>query len=85
VPHTPVYNMQEVFQDPQIKHMGLEIEIARKGKPNIRTVAFPNAYSDTKNPHPLPPPELGEHNAEYLKPLGYSDQQLAEFKEKGII
>ena len=85
VPYTPVYNMQEVFQDPQIKHMGLEITLERKDKPNIRTVAFPNQYSDSKNPHPLPPPELGEHNAEYLKPLGYSDQQIAEFKERGII
>ena len=85
VPHTPVYNMLEVFQDPQIKHMGLEIELKRQDKPNIRTVAFPNTYSDSKNPHPLPPPELGEHNAEYLKPLGYTDQQIAEFKEKGVI
>lgn len=85
VPHTPVYNMQEVFQDPQIKHMGLEITLERKDKPNIRTVAFPNQYSDDKIPHPLPPPELGEHNAEYLKPLGYSDQQIGEFKDKGII
>jgi formyl-CoA transferase len=85
VPHTPVYNMQEVFQDPQIKHMGLEITLERKDKPNIRTVAFPNQYSDDKIPHPLPPPELGEHNAAYLKPLGYTDQQIAEFKEKGII
>jgi len=71
VPHTPVYNMQEVFQDEQIKHMGLEIMIERTDKPNIRTVGFPNEYSDSKNPHPLPPPELGEHNADYLKPLGY--------------
>jgi len=85
VPHTPVYNMQEVFQDPQIKHMGLEITLERQDKPNIRTVAFPNVYSDDKNPHPLPPPELGEHNAEYLKRLGYTDQQMAEFKDKGII
>ena len=85
VPHTPVYNMREVFQDPQIKHMGLEITLERKDKPNIRTVAFPNIYSETRSPHPLPPPELGEHNADYLKPLGYSDQQLAEFREKGII
>jgi crotonobetainyl-CoA:carnitine CoA-transferase CaiB-like acyl-CoA transferase len=85
VPHTPVYNMQEVFQDPQIKHMGLEITLERKDKPHIRTVAFPNIYSETRNPHPLPPPELGEHNAEYLKRLGYSDQQIAEFKEKGIL
>jgi formyl-CoA transferase len=85
VPHTPVYNLQEVFEDAQIKHMGLEIKIERKDKPDIRTVAFPNQYSADKSPQPLPPPELGEHTAEYLKPLGYSDQQIAELKEKGII
>jgi crotonobetainyl-CoA:carnitine CoA-transferase CaiB-like acyl-CoA transferase len=85
VPHTPVYNMQELFEDPQIKHMGLEITIERKDKPNIRTVAFPNIYSDSKSPHPLPPPELGEHNAEYLAPLGYDEAKIRELKEKGII
>ena len=85
VPHTPVYNLQEVFHDPQIKHMGLEITIERKDKPNIRTVAFPNRYSETRNPHPLPPPELGENNAEYLKPLGYTDDQLVDLKRQGVI
>jgi crotonobetainyl-CoA:carnitine CoA-transferase CaiB-like acyl-CoA transferase len=85
VPHTPVYNMQEVFQDPQIKHMGLEIAIERKHKPTIRTVKYPNEYSDTKIPHPAPPPELGEHNEEYLKSLGYDSAKIAEFKEKGVI
>jgi len=85
VPHTPVYNLLEVFEDPQIKHMGLEIKIERKDKPTIRTVKYPNEFSDTKIPHPLAPPELGEHNAEFLKPLGYDDAKLAEFKEKGII
>ena len=85
VPHTPVYNLQEVFHDPQIKHMGLEITIERKDKPNIRTVAFPNQYSEARNPHPLPPPELGENNAEYLKPLGYTDDQLVDLKRQGVI
>jgi formyl-CoA transferase len=85
VPHTPVYNLAEVFQDPQIKHMGLEIKIERPEKPTIRTVKFPIDYSETKVPHPAAPPELGEHNAEFLKPLGYDDKALAEFKEKGII
>ncbi len=85
VPHTPVYNLQEVFQDPQIKHMGMEIEIERKNKPSIRTVKFPLEYSDTKISHPTAPPELGEHNAEFLTSLGYDGTKIAEFKEKGII
>ena len=85
VPHTPVYNLAEVFQDPQIKHMGLEIEIERKDKPAIRTVKFPVDYSETKIPHPAAPPELGEHNGEFLKSLGYDDAEITELKEKGVL
>jgi crotonobetainyl-CoA:carnitine CoA-transferase CaiB-like acyl-CoA transferase len=85
VPHTPVYNLAEVFEDPQIKHMGLEIQIERKNKPTIKTVRFPVNYSDDKIDHPTPPPELGEHNSEFLKSLGYNDKAMAELKEKGVI
>ena len=46
---------------------------------------FPVDYGETKVPHPAAPPELGEHNAEFLKPLGYTDGQIAELKEKGIL
>ena len=31
------------------------------------------------------PPRKGEHNAEYLKAVGYSDEQIAEFEKNGII
>jgi formyl-CoA transferase len=85
VPHTPVYNMAELFQDPHIKHMGMEIQIPRDKKPTIRTVRFPVHYSEAKVPHPAPPPELGEHNVELFKPLGYDEKKLAGLKEKGVI
>lgn len=85
VPHTPVYNMAELFQDPHIKHMGLEIEIARKNNKHIRTVRFPVDYSDTQIPHPAPPPELGQHNLEFLEPLGLDEKALTELKKKGVI
>ncbi|HXG49843.1 MAG TPA: CoA transferase [candidate division Zixibacteria bacterium] len=85
VPHTPVYNLAEVFQDPQIRHMGLEIRIERKSKPAIRTVKFPLEYSEDGVPHPAPPPELGEHNGEFLAQLGYDAKKQAELKEKGVI
>jgi crotonobetainyl-CoA:carnitine CoA-transferase CaiB-like acyl-CoA transferase len=85
VPHAPVYNMAELFQDRHIKHMGMEIEIAREKKPPIRTVRFPVEYSETKIPHPAPPPELGEHNLELFKPLGWDEKALADLKDKGVI
>ncbi len=85
VPHTPVYNMAELFADPHIKHMGMEIEIARKDKPAIRSVRFPIDYSDTAVPHPAPAPELGEHNLEFFGPLGWDDKTLAVLKEKGVV
>jgi formyl-CoA transferase len=85
VPYTPVYNLKEVFEDPQIKHMGMEISIERTGKPTIRTVKFPVKYSEDEIQQPAPPPELGEHNGDYLKSLGYDEQRIAEFKERGII
>jgi len=46
VPHTPVYNLKEVFDDPQVKHMGMQIAIERKEKPTIRTVKFPLSHSE---------------------------------------
>ena len=85
VPYTPVYNMAEVFQDPQIRHMGMEIQIERKNRPTIRTVKFPLEYSETKIAPPAPPPELGEHNAEFLRAMGYDEKAMAELKEKGVI
>jgi crotonobetainyl-CoA:carnitine CoA-transferase CaiB-like acyl-CoA transferase len=65
--------------------MGMQIQIERKNKPTIRTVKFPLDYSDTNAANPLPPPELGEHNGEFLKALGYDDRGMAELKEKGVI
>jgi crotonobetainyl-CoA:carnitine CoA-transferase CaiB-like acyl-CoA transferase len=65
--------------------MGMQIQIERKNKPTIRTVKFPLDYSDTNAPHPLPPPELGEHNGEFLKALGYDENKIAELKETGVI
>jgi crotonobetainyl-CoA:carnitine CoA-transferase CaiB-like acyl-CoA transferase len=77
--------LKEVFDDPQVQHMGLQITIERKDKPAIRTVKFPIEHSDTRSPYPTPPPELGEHNSEFLKALGHDEKKIAELKEKGII
>jgi crotonobetainyl-CoA:carnitine CoA-transferase CaiB-like acyl-CoA transferase len=84
VPHAPIYNTAELFEDPHIKHMGLEIAIPREGRSTIRTVACPISYSATPPPHPAPPPELGEHTDAILARAGYDAAALAAFREEGM-
>jgi crotonobetainyl-CoA:carnitine CoA-transferase CaiB-like acyl-CoA transferase len=60
--------------------MGMEIQIERKTKPTIRTVKFPLQFSTDATPHPAAPPELGEHNEEFLKSLGYDRKSNCEAK-----
>ncbi len=84
VPHAPIYDTRELFDDPHIQHMGMLLEIPREGKRTIRTVASPVQYSGTPTPRPLPPPELGEHNDEILGRAGYDAAAIAAFREQGL-
>jgi crotonobetainyl-CoA:carnitine CoA-transferase CaiB-like acyl-CoA transferase len=84
-PSAPMYNMAEVFQDPQIQHMGMEISIPRLDKPPIRTVRFSVEYSDTPLPLPAPPPGYGEQTDELLERAGYGQDAIQELHAKGVI
>jgi crotonobetainyl-CoA:carnitine CoA-transferase CaiB-like acyl-CoA transferase len=85
VPHSPMYNYREVFADPHIQHMGLEIAIPREGRRTVRTVRSPVNYSDTQTPLPLPPPELGEHTDALLARLGYDAAAIAALHQAGVV
>ena len=84
VPHTPVYNLKEVFDDPQVKHMGMQIAIERKDKPTIRTMKFPLTHSETPSPFPSPPPELGENNGEFQKGLATMRRRSPSLRRRGL-
>jgi formyl-CoA transferase len=85
VPYAPVYDMAEVFADPHMQHLGLEIEIPRQNQPTIRTVANPMSFSETPCPHPAPPPELGEHTDQTLSRLGYDEAAIADLRSRKVI
>jgi len=72
VPAGPINSLQQVFDDPHIKHRGMRIErasvAAKAGKiPGVRTPisfdAWPAAADDGA-------PQLGQHTAEILKEIG---------------
>ena len=85
VPCAPIYDMHEVFTDPQIRHMGLEVELPRDGQRPIRTVRSPVGYSGTPLPVPAAPPGLGEHTFEILAEAGYRADAIETLRAQGAL
>jgi crotonobetainyl-CoA:carnitine CoA-transferase CaiB-like acyl-CoA transferase len=48
---------------------------------------MPINMPDIPNAHEIrqPAPELGEHSDEVLAELGYSEEEIANFREAGVI
>jgi crotonobetainyl-CoA:carnitine CoA-transferase CaiB-like acyl-CoA transferase len=72
VPAGPINNVKQVFENPQVIHRGMHLEIkseAAKGGviPGVRT---PIVIDGWKAASERPAPVLGEHTAEVLKEIG---------------
>jgi len=72
VPAGPINNLQQVFDDPQVKFRGMKLDLPRaeaKGGtiPGVRT---PIVIDGWRAASESPSPKLGEHTAEILKEIG---------------
>ena len=62
VPAGPINTLQEVFNDPQILHRGMKIDL--KGVPSVKN---PIIFSDMEMSYDSPSPNLGDSNKKFLK------------------
>ena len=86
VPCGPINNMKEVFEDPQVQHRGLRVDIPHPLGGKAPVVASPMRLSETPVEYRIAPPMLGQHNDEiYRKLLGKSEAELSRLKSAGIV
>jgi len=86
LPCGPINSVPEVFQHPQREARGLVQEVEHGSAGKVSLTGFPYKLSRTPAETHQPPPRLGEHNREILvELLGYSQDEMDQMLEKGII
>ena len=85
VPSGPIYAMDQVFADPQVKHIQAAASVRHPKLGEIRLVN--QAVKLTRTPASLrtPTPELGEHTDEILAEIGYSIRQIQDLRQRSVI
>jgi crotonobetainyl-CoA:carnitine CoA-transferase CaiB-like acyl-CoA transferase len=86
VPCGKVYELSQVFNDPQVKAQGLIkfTEYPGSAKP-VPAPNTPVRLSETPGEVRRRAPILGEHTDEVLRELGFAEAAIAEFRTAGVI
>ena len=85
VPCGPINSIDKVFEDPQVKHLGIAQSVDTIPFGETELVGQPFNLSRTPSSLKQRPPEKGEQNSDVLLELGFSDEELNDFKNQEII
>ena len=84
VPCGPIYNLKEVFSDPQVLHQEMVLESDQpSGK--VKMPGFPVKMARSPARLRAPAPQLGEHTAQILAEIGCSPDEINRLREDGVI
>lgn len=84
VANGPILYVDEVFQDPQVLHQKMLLEMDHPTVGKIKTLGFPAKLSRTPGQLKLSPPLKGQHTEEVLKDLGYNLQEIEAMRTEGV-
>ena len=85
VANAPINTIGEVFQDPQIKHLGVLQEIHHTKMGSSTLVGNAVKLSDTPPQFIRPAPLLGEDTDEILAHLAYDKESIQSLRARGVI
>ena len=85
VPCGEIYKIDEVFADPQVKHLGIAQEAQTIPFGKTQLVGQPIIMTRTPSRIVQHPPERGEHSQEILSDLGIDEDAINDLRDRQII
>lgn len=85
VPSGPILNVKEVFENEQVRHLGLAQPVRHAERGEMRVQGLPVTLSRTPGAIRRAAPLHGEHTDEILRELGYTADETARFRRDGVV
>jgi formyl-CoA transferase len=85
VPCGPVYRYDQVFDDPQVRHRQMAVQVEHPQAGLMTITGTPLHLSKTPGSVRLPAPLLGQHTDAILQRLGYDAATIAMYHAEGVV
>ena len=85
VPCGPIYSIDQMFDDAQVKHLGIAQHVPNDENRHIQLVGQPVTLSRTPSKMAARPPEFGEQTEEVLAEFGFGKDEIAELRQRKVV
>jgi formyl-CoA transferase len=85
IPCGPIYSIDQMFADPQVKHIQMEhpVDHPELGSFNILGQAVRMSRFEPRTG--VPTPERGQHTDEVLAEFGFEADEIADFHKRDVL
>ena len=85
VPCSPINRIDRAVAEEQVRARDMIVQLELPGLGPIRMAGLPLKFSETPGRIELHPPRLGQHTAEVMRRLGYTDAAIEDLAARGVV
>ena len=85
IPCGPINTIDRVFEDPQVRHLGIVRPVTHPRLGEERLVGSPLNLSGVTKDIRTPTPDAGADTEAVLRAYGYGEAEIADLKQRGIV
>jgi crotonobetainyl-CoA:carnitine CoA-transferase CaiB-like acyl-CoA transferase len=85
IPCGPIYTVDQTLDHPQVRHRDMVVDLEHPTAGPIHLLGLPVKLSATPGSVRLAPPVLGQDTRDILRSVGFGDDEIDGFAERGVV